>query len=447
MALSHRHRSQLSSSALAINVESSPYIRASSSHRTSRSKASSSLPSSSHCSAYFLQRLDLNDYATHTLKQTVDTVVSRTQSKGKSEKSKQSKAYLRVRACVCVHIRSCLAVRRLYFALAIGLKVKLSLPDDGLIVENSADSNQSWMYKRSELLYFWRDPFYAKVIVIVTSNPSSPYYASQSFSASVFRLRGHQSVPGFFQRAQQFFAQLFTPTPIRSSLEKSSTSDKNGLAARKDEHRKRSPHRLIARTEFDPSRTTTITIESNSHPSDRRSYTDTIMATDAPPTTAHEPNNNHLDDDQATVLGNHLSNEYVVELVRELRELRNEIATLKLDARFTPVRSVTTSPLNIPSENSQPKMDLSPSLSDPSFESERNVEQQQTNPTAMRHRREPSPRKSRTAPDEGRILPITSQNRRQLAADQGSSSSMITGTDREGKRCRSNRSDHLCSSV
>ena len=348
-----------------------------------------------------------------------------------------------MRAYVCVHIRSCLALRSLYFALAIGLKVKLSLPDDGLIVENSADSNQSWMYKRSELLYFWRDPFYAKVIVIVTSNPSSYYSSSQSYSASVFRLRGHQSIPGFFQRAQQFFAQLFSPAPIRASLEKSSTSD-NGLLARNDGHRKRSPHRLIARTEFDPNRTTTITIESNSHPSNRHSFTETIMATDAPAKSVNEPHNNHVaDDDQATTLSNHLSNEYVVELVRELRELRNEIATLKLDARFTPVRSVTTSPLNVPSENSPPKMDVSPSLSEPSFE---HVEQP-TDTAAIRRRREPSPRKSRATSDEGRILPITSQNRRTLGTDQESSSSMITGTDREGKRRRRHRLGHCCPSV
>lgn len=80
--------------------------------------------------------------------------------------------------------------------------MRLSLPNDGLIVTNVSDSNQSWMYKKSELLYFWSDPFYLKVIVIVSRNRKT------RFSASIFRLRGNESVREFVERSEEFFSEL-----------------------------------------------------------------------------------------------------------------------------------------------------------------------------------------------------------------------------------------------
>jgi hypothetical protein len=114
----------------------------------------------------------------------------------------------------------------LFVAFLLGLKVKLSLPDDGFIVENLADSNQSWMYRRDELLYFWRDPFHSKIVVIISSNRLS-YYSTVPYSASLFRLRGHESAQSFVQRAQDFFALLSAPpTRVNGSLENSSFSNR-----------------------------------------------------------------------------------------------------------------------------------------------------------------------------------------------------------------------------
>src|ERR1700734_4134634 len=90
------------------------------------------------------------------------------------------------------------------------------------------DPNQSWMYKTSELLYFWRDPYYPNIVVVVTINRSY-YRVTGPYSASVFRLRGNESVQLFIQRAQQFFAQLAAPNISRNntktSLAKSVTTE------------------------------------------------------------------------------------------------------------------------------------------------------------------------------------------------------------------------------
>lgn len=50
------------------------------------------LPISSpiQCSAYFISRLNLNDYTIHTLKQTVDSVVSGPESKGECKDRKDT---------------------------------------------------------------------------------------------------------------------------------------------------------------------------------------------------------------------------------------------------------------------------------------------------------------------------------------------------------------------
>ena len=211
--------------------------------------------------------------------------------------------------------------------------MKLSLPDEGLIVENLTDSNLSWMFKQSELLYFWPDPFYSKIIVVISYNRQTPY------SASIFRLRGDQSVQRFLQRAQNFFANLSRT----SLLEKSSTIERRTTRSKrnKSERSKKStqslrptPIRLVTRTEFDPGQTSVEnSISSIYH---RRTYSETSDSNPTPVTT------------NPTLV----SAEYVADLVRELKELRQEIAALKMESRVTPVRSTSTSPIQFFENNS-----------------------------------------------------------------------------------------------
>jgi hypothetical protein len=230
------------------------------------------------------------------------------------------------------------------------LKVKLSLPDDGLIINNVPDPSQSWMYRKSELLYFWRDPYYVNIIVVITFNRTNTPY-----SATIFRLRGNESVQVFLQRAQQFFAQLSSRNIQKRSVERSATTEYTVT-----EHRKRSKHRSksksksttksthssrtspdphVAHKKSDSKKITTADSISNLY--NRRTYSDTTISSDT-----RTSNSKKLDDDEKiTTVSNHLPNDYVIELVREVKELRNEIAALKLDSRITPVRSTSTSPL------------------------------------------------------------------------------------------------------
>lgn len=252
------------------------------------------------------------------------------------------------------------------FVLIIGLKVKLSLPDDGLIIENTPDPDQSWMYKTSELLYFWRDYFYTNIIVIITINRTD-YQTDEPYSASIFRLRGHDSFQLFLQRAQEFFAQVLTNN---SSIQTEHTDQKR-------KHNKKTKQSVIkssssktkiesstSRTEFEPKKTTNSKVQSNKN----RTYSETTTSSDTRSSNSKKSNNKIDDidnDDKLTTISSQIANEYVTELLRELKELRNEIAALKLETRFSAaVRSSSTSPIAQLKQNSKTKVDLKPLESD-----------------------------------------------------------------------------------
>ncbi|CAF1072350.1 unnamed protein product [Adineta steineri] len=366
----HHHRSNRSSSSGLPSHNGNNQFQNDNSFQRSSSPPS---PISIHYSAYFIDRIDLDDYTEHTLKQTVDNVVSGIKTKG--------------------------------------LKVKLIFPDEGLIVDNLIDPNQSWMYKATELLYFWRDPFYINIIVSITSNRSRPS-ATGPYSASIFRLRGDGLVQVFFQRAQQFFAQFSAPPPPVSTssnnnnkilIEKSTTVD--NLTTNDNQKKKSSKHNTMtnkqtasksarslqttpvrqgARTEFDPARTKTKTRNSIFNLYNNRTNSDTTLLNEPRAKSSkrrHNNNNNnntnYEGDNKITSISVHLSGEHVAELMRELKELRNEIASLKLEARFTPVRSTSTSPMTLCPENTLHSTNLSTSLpaltSQSGTESERQI--------------------------------------------------------------------------
>jgi hypothetical protein len=81
---SKRHRSNQSLTSLAIENGTNQYLNDNNHHID--------LPLSSpiQCSAYFISRLNLKDYTTHTLKQTVDSVVSGPESKGQYKDRKDN---------------------------------------------------------------------------------------------------------------------------------------------------------------------------------------------------------------------------------------------------------------------------------------------------------------------------------------------------------------------
>jgi hypothetical protein len=72
----HHHRSHRSSPALPIHNGTNQYLD---SHNYLQTPVSLS---SIQCSAYFIHRVDLDNYTVFTLKQTVDNIVSGRKSKG-----------------------------------------------------------------------------------------------------------------------------------------------------------------------------------------------------------------------------------------------------------------------------------------------------------------------------------------------------------------------------
>lgn len=77
----HHHQSKRSPPALTIDDNTDQYSNSNGYHHTSISTPSSVL-SPIQCAAYFIHRVDLDDYTAYTLKQTVDNVVSGPKSKG-----------------------------------------------------------------------------------------------------------------------------------------------------------------------------------------------------------------------------------------------------------------------------------------------------------------------------------------------------------------------------
>ncbi|CAF1125878.1 unnamed protein product [Rotaria sp. Silwood1] len=359
---------------------------------------SSSFLSLSQSTAYFLDRIDLENYSTTILKQTVENVLSKAKSRG--------------------------------------LKVKISLPDDGLIIHNINDSNQSWILKKSELLYFWRDPHYLNIIVVVTFNQSRQR-TNRPYSASIFRLRNNDSTQIFLQQAQLFFANL--PASITSlSTSKSNRNksidrtnrtenrfitDQKSLSYSKTKalsmitepyyaknksltNRNQSPRttsiRHVTRAEFDPGKTVRNSRANNYN---HRIYSETGSSTDSQ--RANSPREiafytEKMDDDdnnKMTNLSNNLSSEQIVELMRELKDLRNEIALLKLEQRIQPdTCSMSTSPLAIDIECCKQTTDSSTTTSPtfPNITSPYEVDAEtQTDFSLIHHRRRQSPKKNK----------------------------------------------------
>ena len=264
------------------------------------------------------------------------------------------------------------------------------------------------MYRREELLYFWRDPFHSKIVVIINTNRLS-YYTTAPYSASLFRLRGHESAQLFVQRAQDFFALLSAPaTRATNSLERSSTIDSRRAEPKRSKEHKRkkskssvmvnepaakkpsrpsqpAPIRLITRTEFDPGQRSTA--DSIASVYNRRTYSDTTVSSDSASKTNHQWNPGEDDEDRMKNTSPRFSLDYVAELVHELKELRNEIASLKLESRTTPVRSTSTSPLVLPPEQ--------PAFASPISHEDIDAETQ-TDHTLFNHRRQQLTKKNKT---------------------------------------------------
>lgn len=351
-----------------------------------------------------------------------------------------------------------------FFFSLTGLKVKISLPDDGLIIENITDPNQSWIFKTSELLYFWRDPHYLNVIVVVTINRAQNQY-NRPYSASIFRLRGGtDSAQLFLQQAQQFFSNLQTLVNNSSNLSKSTRNKSAEKTLRTDNSISSSTNktkslalstineqmsntikanpdqqpnniRRVTRAEFDPGKIVGI------HSVEHRTYSETASSTDS------QTNNstrklNEDDDDRFTTVSNNLSMDQVAELMRELKELRNEIATLKLGKKpLASTRSMSTSPLTISPENVKRTNDSSASTSSPSFQeatSQSEVDAEtQTDYSFVSHRRRQTPRKNKkTMIGSGGVSNIVKKKPSPSTPRNGrrtfSNSSTNTVSDQEG---------------
>lgn len=240
-----------------------------------------------------------------------------------------------------------------HVSFIIGLKVKLSLPDEGFVIDNLLDSNQSWMYRTSELLYFWRDPRHENLIVVVTFNrKNTPTIGS--FSASIFRLRGNESIRIFLRRAQQVFARLSDRSTPKISLKKSATSEQIPIPPKRSRNQPRQPSSpsptTSSQAEFDPRRLQST--ESSLDLYNRRTYSETTISSDSRISPSKRFNSHVNDEDKLTTISNHLDNEYISELVQQLKDLRMEMTALKIAQKSISFRSTSTSPIVFPSEKS-----------------------------------------------------------------------------------------------
>jgi hypothetical protein len=357
--------------------------------------------------------------------------------------------------------------------------VKISLPDDGLIIENIPDPSQSWIFKTSELLYFWRDPYYLNIIIVVTINRSRNH-SNRPYSASIFRLRGGtDSAQLFLQQAQQFFSNLSTLTnntskSIRNkSVEKitrldnpnSSSNNNNNhnhnhkskskslstineqLSIQTKTHNDQTPGiRRVTRAEFDPGKTTAA-IHSIDQIPNHRTVSETASSTDSQTTNttrevlSYTKKMNDDDDDKMTTISNNLSVDQVVELMRELKELRNEIASLKLAKKIAPVtRSMSTSPLTVQSKQIH-DLSTTPTTSSPSFpditsQSEMDAETQTDSSLNNQRRRQILRKNKKTMIGSGGVSILNKKKTPQPTARNGrrtfSNSSTNTVSDQEG---------------
>jgi hypothetical protein len=386
------------------------------------------------------------------------------------QKNKQTRQY----SYVSIIIHS------IVYFLLLGLKVKIALPDDGLIIHNVTDPNQSWIFKTSELLYFWRDPYYLNIIIVITLNRSERH-PKRPYSASIFRLRGTDSAQLFLQQARQFFSNLSTlvntsnlsnsnrnksveslhrisnrtndnnsssnnktkPKSVLSNNERSSFSVPKTISDYHQSPKITPPPitttaiRRVTRAEFDPGKTTTTT-QASDNTSNRRTYSETASSTDSHTINSIKEFISHTkklnddgdDDDKLTIISNNLSNDQVAELVRELKELRNEIAALKLTQNNPPSESfkqtndssTRTSPRSIPDITSQSEVDA----------------ETQTDFSLINHRRRQTTKKNKkTMIGTGGVVQLTKKKTSPSTSRNGkrtfSNSSTNTISEHEGK--------------
>jgi hypothetical protein len=326
------------------------------------------------------------------------------------------------------------------------------------------------MFKAPEILYFWRDPYYTNVIVAVTSNRSR-LNATGPYSASIFRIRGDGYVQMFFQRAQEFFNQLSAvPTGLNNNnskvlVEKSTTVDNFATADNEKNQKKKSRHHTVtskpspaksgrsfqpttpghqsSRKEFDASRPRAKSRNSIFNLYNNRTNSETTLLNETRRRNSKGRHRKHEKESKVTSISVHLSGEHVAELMRELKELRNEIASLKLENRVSQdTRSMSTSPLAVQHEHSKKTIDTSTTTSSSSFpdvtsQSEVDAETQ-TDFSLINHRRRHLLKKNKkTMIGSGGISSLIKKltppshirnSRRTL-----SNSSTNTATDPEGK--------------
>ena len=365
-----------------------------------------------------------------------------------------------------------------------GLKVKISLPDDGLVIENTTDLSRSWIFRTSDLLYFWRDSLFLNVIVVVTINRSR-HRSTRPYSASIFRLRGTESAQSFLQQAQHYFDKLsasastLTPTNTTAPVEKptrpkSRPTDYNQSLNGRSKTKRRTtinepfsssildrPHssqttapiRLITRAEFDPGNMPAKPIANGHH---RRTYSETASSNDSNSAESAKEilsftrklsyEDEDEEDDKMTTVSNNLSADYVADLLRELKDLRNEIAELKLEKRITPEkRSMSTSPLAIQSETHKQTRDSSNTTSssssfhDGTSQSEVDAETQ-TDFSLIAHRRRQSSRQNKRAMNGSSSISKAATRPAPPSAVEPARrpyqpTSTSTSSDHEGNRC------------
>ena len=311
------------------------------------------------------------------------------------------------------------------------------------------------------------------MIVVVTKNRLR-HHSKVPYSASVFRLRSMNSAQNFLQAAQQFFSKLSEATKLRKtdSIDRvakpelrtlSSIRSFNGKSKLKtrptttvppirttlESSRNSTPIRLITRTEFDPGRlkiqpAVEIHREQRSH-SASTSSSDSQSIHSKQEILSFTKTEDIIDYNEEFKINIHprpqnLSGDYVAELLRELKELRNEIATLKVDKKISNrLRTTSTSPLvkhhqllkqMRDSSTTTTNFDGSPSV----FEMDA---QTQTDFSLISHRRRQSSRKNKkTMVGSGTMVMVTKKKTSPLPEPKIhqviSTSSATTASDQEG---------------
>ena len=347
------------------------------------------------------------------------------------------------------------------------------------MIDNIADPSQSRVIKKSDLLYFWRDLYNPNIIIIVTRKRSR-HHTSRPYSASVFRLRAVESAQVFLQKAQQFFAQLSTSTSTSNILnsnghvpsEKSSRTDRSSTSNSKTRSKTNrlsvhepiaipvsidppqssstiTPIRRITRAEFDPGKSRVHVEEVHPPPvKTRRTISETTTSSESQGTSSTKEvlsftkklnDNDDDDDDKMTTISNYLSGENVTELLRELKELRHEIAALKIDKRTSAhTRSISTSPLLNYSKQTR---ESSTTTASPSFQemcavAEVDAETQTDFRSTNTRRRTLMKKNKKTMIGSSTVLKLNTSTSSQISSDNvrrsTSSSSTNTGSEHEG---------------